>query len=171
MFDAPTDIGLPVLLMEEARTPAWYEATRMPLTPAGIMPFYRYVIRTKGKVEIGANSCGTCHTRIMPDGSLLKGAQGNFPFDRSTAFRTRTRVDEDSARRSEKRLFGVPWLDFDRIDRLSRDEIIGLHDAIPPGVAARDRTSPRYPVVVGDLIGLADKKYPLGFGRDHEALE
>jgi hypothetical protein len=26
-------------------------------------------------------------------------------------------------------------------------------------VAARDRTSPRYPVVVGDLIGLADKKY------------
>jgi hypothetical protein len=51
----------PVLLIEEARTPKWYEATRMPLMPAGIMPFYRYVIRMfyryvirmKGKVEMG----------------------------------------------------------------------------------------------------------------------
>ena len=160
VFDAPTNIGLPILLIEEARTPEWYEATRMPLTPAGIMPFYRYAIRTKGKVEMGTNSCGTCHTRLLPDGSLLKGAQGNFPFDRTTAFRTRTRLNNlDIARRNEKGLFGVPWLDFEKIDQLSLEEIIGLHDAIPPGVAARDRTSPRYPVVVGDLIGLADRKY------------
>lgn len=95
----------------------------------------------------------------MPDGSLLKGAQGNFPFDLTTAFRTRTRVNAEIARRIERAQFGVPWLDFDKIDQLSRDEIIGLHEAIPPGVAARDRTSPRYPVVVGDLIGLADRKY------------
>lgn len=53
VFDAPTAVSVPTLLMEEARTPAWYEATRMPLTPAGILPFYRYVIRTKGKVEFG----------------------------------------------------------------------------------------------------------------------
>jgi len=95
----------------------------------------------------------------MPDGSLLKGAQGNFPFDGTRSFRTRTRAGEDVARRLEKADFGVPWLDFDRLDTLSREEIVGLHDAIPPGVVARDRTSPRYPAVVGDLIGLADRKY------------
>jgi hypothetical protein len=27
-----------------------------------------------------------CHTRVMPDGSVLKGAQGNIPFDRAMAF-------------------------------------------------------------------------------------
>jgi hypothetical protein len=158
VFDGPTGVGAPIRI-EETRAPAWYEATRMPLTSSGIMPFYRYVIRTKGKVEMGANFCGTCHTRVMRDGSLLKGTQGNFPFDRSSAFRMRARFSEDMARRFEKSFFGVPWLDFDNIDRLSRDQIIERHEAIPPGVAARDRTSSRYPVVVGDLIGLADRKY------------
>jgi hypothetical protein len=67
--------------------------------------------------------------------------------------------NQDIARQFEKSFFGVPWLDFDKIDRLSLEEIIGWHEAVPPGVAARDRTSPRYPVPVGDLIGLADRKY------------
>ena len=30
-------------------------------------------------------SCATCHTRIMPDGAVIKGAQGNFPFARAFA--------------------------------------------------------------------------------------
>ena len=47
------------------------------------MPFVKYVIRKKGKVEVGMLACGTCHTRVMPDGAVVKGAQGNFPFDRT----------------------------------------------------------------------------------------
>ena len=55
----------------------------MPLTLEGTVPFYRYVVREKGKVELGSFSCGTCHTRILPDGTIVKGAQGNFPMGRA----------------------------------------------------------------------------------------
>ena len=47
----------------------------------GEIPFYRYVIRKKGMVEMGRRSCAECHTRVMPDGQVVKGAQGNGPFD------------------------------------------------------------------------------------------
>ena len=30
-----------------------------------------------------------CHTRVMPDGSVVKGAQGNLPFDRAIAWDTK----------------------------------------------------------------------------------
>jgi hypothetical protein len=33
-----------------------------------------YVIREKGVVERGSLSCASCHTRLMPDGTLLEGA-------------------------------------------------------------------------------------------------
>jgi hypothetical protein len=58
----------------------------MPLTREGVLPFVNYVVRQKGTVELGSFACATCHTRVMPDGSVLKGAQGNIPFDRAMAF-------------------------------------------------------------------------------------
>ena len=30
-------------------------------------------------------SCAMCHTRVMPNGTTLKGAQGNMPIDRALA--------------------------------------------------------------------------------------
>ena len=57
----------------------------IPLAKDGMMPFFEFRIVEKGKIEIGAGSCGSCHTRLMPDGSLLKGAQGSIPFDRIVA--------------------------------------------------------------------------------------
>ena len=41
-----------------------------------ISPFVQYVIRKKGLAEFGAASCADCHSRVMPDGSILIGAQG-----------------------------------------------------------------------------------------------
>ena len=68
------------------RDPDWYTETRVPLTEGGVMPFLRYVVRKKGLVELGQLSCATCHTRVMPDRTLVKGAQGNFPLDRALAW-------------------------------------------------------------------------------------
>jgi hypothetical protein len=52
-----------------------------PATRDGVIPLFRYVIRKKGVVEIGGgSSCRACHTRLMPDGSLIKGAQGSLPL-------------------------------------------------------------------------------------------
>ena len=57
----------------------WYQQLNIPLTAAGVVPGWRYVVRKKGVVEAGTASC---HSRVMPDGSLLNGAQGNFPTER-----------------------------------------------------------------------------------------
>jgi len=158
VFDAATAYNGPIL-PEETLTSDWYQKTGMPLTRDGVMPFYRYVVRTKGKVELGTNSCATCHTRILADGSVLKGTQGNFPFDRSSAFRMRARFSVGQAQRFERSFFGAPWLDLKRFDTLSLEEIITAHEAIPPGVAARSRSDTASPVAIGDLIGIIDRKY------------
>ena len=71
--------------MAMVRDPKWYERHRVPLTTDGTMPFARYVVRAKGRVDIGNVSCAMCHTRVMPDGTAVLGAQGNFPFESVTA--------------------------------------------------------------------------------------
>ena len=43
----------------------------------GSLPFYRYVVRQKGKVEIGVLSCGMCYTRVMSDLSVINGVLGD----------------------------------------------------------------------------------------------
>ena len=47
----------------------------------GISPFAFYVIRERGKLETGEASCAECHSRVMPDGTVIRGAQGNRPVD------------------------------------------------------------------------------------------
>jgi hypothetical protein len=61
-----------------ARDPEWESEVAPSLVPNGTIPGLRYVVRTKGEVEIGILSCAMCHSRVMPDGTLIKGAQGNF---------------------------------------------------------------------------------------------
>ena len=56
------------------RDPKWYQQTNALTTPEGILPYVRYVVREQGKVEVGTLSCAMCHTRVLPDGSVIKGA-------------------------------------------------------------------------------------------------
>jgi hypothetical protein len=168
IFDSASVFNFPETAAE-VRDPAWYKTAGVPVARDGIMPVDRYVIRKKGEVELGGLSCATCHTRIMPDGSLLKGAQGNFPLDRITAYRFR---DDPSfgghpralgfARGYERFLFTTPWVQPDPLadlDEMSSDALAARHAAIPPGVVARHGTSPLYPTQVPDLIGVKGRRY------------
>ena len=158
VFDAPIAFGPP----NDVRDPRWYQRVGMPLTSDGSVPFYRYVIRERGKVELGAFSCGTCHTRILPDGSIVKGAQGNFPLGRAQADRYAKTANVDVVRGLERGLYSAPWLATDAYPNLagrSLAEIVALHQAIPPGVMARHGTSPLVPVKVPDLIGVRERRY------------
>jgi hypothetical protein len=86
VFDAPVVFGPPAgYTIPEVRDPEWYRKSGVPVTKDGVMPFFYYAIREKGTVEVAAFGCGTCHTRVMPDGTALKGPQGNFPVDRTFA--------------------------------------------------------------------------------------
>jgi hypothetical protein len=166
VFDAPIVYGslfIPASDSLYVRDPAWYRLTGTPVTKEGVMTFYRYVIREKGKIEIGLISCGMCHTRVMPDGSIIKGGQGNFPFDRAMAHDYRTGIDDvNAARLAERALYAAPWLKPDphaRVEHMSKEEIAALHDAVPPGVAARHGGSPRAPMKIPDLFNIHDRKY------------
>ena len=168
VFEAPTlfdGVGV-----TEVRNPKFYEQTRIPVTRDGTAPFYRYVVRKKGEIEVGFLSCATCHTRVMRDGTVIKGAQGNFPIQNETAFLMRAEValaaDKDQVLRqirlSQGRRFVAPWLRPDpnaHIDQMSVEEIASAFEAIPPGVVARTNASLFSPVPIPDLIGLKDRHY------------
>jgi hypothetical protein len=170
VFDAPIGSGHIASFGSDLylRDPNWYQLTGAPLARDGTLPFYRYVIREKGNIEIGLFSCGMCHTRVMADGSVIKGAQGNFPFDRASAWDTNQQsrfmapVNNFIARRFDRLLFATPWIKpnpFPELGRLSAREIAARNAAIPPGVMARHGTSPYSPAKVPDLIGIQERRY------------
>lgn len=168
IFEMPIGFGSGRLLpsMETnlfVRDPNWYTEHAVPTTKEGVNPFFRYIIREPGKVEVGVLSCAMCHTRVTSDGMAVLGAQGNFPFGRVYA----TQMLEpgaipDAVRGLERNLFGAPWISPDPQEDLWNsplEELAAAHAAIPPGVVARHRSSPHSPVVVPDLFGLQARNY------------
>lgn len=172
VFEAPVSFdGDPAAITDvnRARDPEWYKQTGTPIAREGVMPYARYVIRQKGVVEVGNLACAMCHTRVMPDGSVIKGAQGNFPFDRAIGFIVRAAAKAlgeqqaaDIQRLFQRFLFATPWLRPDRlarIEQMNAYEIAALQDSIPPGVLARHGTSVFSPVQIPDLIGIRERRY------------
>jgi hypothetical protein len=143
-----------------------------PLAKNNLYPFSRYVIDEKGKIKRGLFSCAMCHSRVMEDGFVIKGAQGNFPFDRQGVYDVEdyaSRLSGDTLKQFDtgsqnnmKSLFGAPWIkdkSQEELDTMSTKTIIAYFKAIPPGVMARHGTGLRYPAKIPDLIGIKDRKY------------
>jgi hypothetical protein len=181
VFDAPIAYdsdswGSSPVGVDDVRYPAWYALTGTPAGADGVVPFARYVVRVKGKVELSQQSCAMCHTRVMPDGSVIKGAQGNFPFDRAAAWRL-TELSQASANPSLllarvrtflRSSFDAPWLSASprtKLDGLSLGEVAGALRSIPPGVTDRGGSSLLNPVQTPDLIGLKERHF-----LDHTGL-
>lgn len=180
VFDAPiaydTDPwGRSFVAVNDVRDPAWYIATQTPVGPNGVMPFARYVIRKKGLVELGQQACTMCHSRLMSDGTLIKGAQGNFPVGPAASLELQKLAGESGGRDVEGRdgllervrtvmrsSFDAPWLHPDpegRIYSLSLAEVVETLKTIPPGVNHRSGSSLFHPVQISDLIGVKDRRY------------
>ncbi|MEK6324220.1 MAG: di-heme oxidoredictase family protein [Acidobacteriota bacterium] len=170
VFDAPIQFVSSGMLVSAVRDLAWYQKNRVPITRSGIFPNMQYVVREKGKVEVGILSCAMCHTRVMPDGSTIKGAQGNFPDDRTFGYESRLEAeqakDKDEAlkglRDFMRRSYAAPWLGNDPNalpERMTVDEIASVMEAIPPGVCARLGSSAFFPARIPDLIGVKDRRH------------
>jgi len=169
VFDAPVKPAF--MSLEDVRNQTWYEQAQWPNAADGTVPILRYVVRQKGVVALEMFSCATCHTRLMPDGSVVKGAQGNFLLGRPNAIKLREasqRPDADSSpivkqmRLTLRATSAVPWLAPDpeaRLDRMPIEELINALEAMPAGVNPRHRASPLYPVQIPDLIGVKDRRY------------
>lgn len=166
-----------IATIDDVRNPDWYTTTGVPVAKDGTVPFVRYVIRKKGEVELGDFACGFCHTRVMPDGSVVEGAQGNFPFEKSKARYLRNRLASSDdprkvdaeLRRLDRSLFEAPWLKPDPVapmGSMTTDQLIAAHEAMPAEVVGRHRSSLFYPVQIPDLIGVKDRRY-----LDHTGLQ
>src|SRR5215470_5491675 len=122
----------------------------------------------KGKWNLEHSQCGMCHTRVMEDGTVIKGAQGNLPFERAAAL-TVNKVTLEGLLRFEVTSFGTPWVKPDplsEIRKMSLEQLAEMHSAIPPGVIGRNGTNPLFPPQIPDLIGIKDRKY-----LDHTGLQ
>jgi hypothetical protein len=170
VFDSAIEFESSGTLFSGVRDIAWYQKNKVSITKDGVFPFMRYVVREKGKVELGILSCAMCHTRVMPDGSTIKGAQGNFPDDRAFGYETRieaAQATDKGAKLRELRRFmrsnyAAPWLQPDpnaKADQMSIDEIASALEAIVPGVCARQGSSLFFPPRIPDLIGIKDRRY------------
>ena len=114
VFSAPlfTDASdQAVIAITDIKATTWYQKRRkIPISKDGVLPFVHYVIREKGKIELGSFSCAMCHTRVMPDGTMLKGAQGNFPFERSGKYSPRPSLPAPLLHAFNQGLYAAPWL-------------------------------------------------------------
>jgi len=174
VFNAPTSLHPLFFTAGDLRDPGFYKRTGMPVAQDGAIPFARWVVERKGSVELGTMGCNTCHTRVLGDGTVVPGAQGNNPGDREGAQLLATSakaigVEKVVAQvRNFARQFEMPWLpeDMNRLPRsMSLDDFIAAGEAIPPGVTVRANTSMLLPPQIPDLIGVRERRY-----LDHTGL-
>jgi hypothetical protein len=174
VFNAAVSFGPVFFSAADVRDPEFYAKTGMPVGRDGVVPFARWVVRRNGVVELGSMGCNTCHTRVMPDGAIVPGAQGNNPGDRQGARMLRLGAQAAGEAkvldrvRSFARQFEVPWLkdDPNRATRMmSLEQLMAAGEAIPPGVTARSHTSMVLPPQIPDLIGVRERRY-----LDHTGL-
>ncbi len=165
VFEMPIAYNDPIVTMTMVRDPAWYERHRMPLTADGVLPFARYVVRQRGRVDIANLSCAMCHTRVLPGGSAVRGAQGTFPVDAICA-ETIAGAPPPVLKWIGDILSAAPWDDA-MTRRLGALDLQQASRAVPAGVIVRQGTSVLAPPAVPDLIGLRDRRYfdKTGLGR------
>lgn len=168
VFEMAVDFDGPILRPAQVRDRGWLARHGVPVASDGTIPFARWVVREKGKVELGNVSCAMCHTRVMPDGMTILGAQGNFPFDRIFADDI-PNIPPAVMPSVVQSLVGAPW-DVEgsaRLRAMSHADFRDAWAAIPPGVITRQGTSVFAPPAVPDLIGIADRRYldKTGLGR------
>jgi hypothetical protein len=125
----------------------------------------RWVPTAKG-VALGVSDCSGCHTRVLPDGSLLDGAPFNDPGDGLTGEVFLRGIASlaagESLGQTAWRQYGVPWVAGDiheQLKTMSDQDLPALFASNPPGTFARANGSPYYPTQVPDLIGIRDHRY------------
>ena len=174
VFEAPTSFGPVFFGAEQLRDPRFFEQTGMPVAADGTVPFATWVIREKGKVEMGSMGCNTCHTRVLDDGKVVPGAPSNNPADRQGALMLEGAAKFAGPAKILERIrefalqFETPWLDED-LNRQARtmplEALVAAGKAIPAGVTARSFTSMFVPPQIPDLIGVREQKF-----LDHTGL-
>ena len=145
------------------------DATHDAMTADGIILDYRWVVDRDSTLKISLSSCAGCHSRLMPDGSLLSGAPCNFDLASSPAASILLAPLSPTGLSAAERfyqMYGVPWRSDDvhaqyksRTDA-QMDEIFDQETGAPDGtVFNRFNGSPLFTTRMADLIGVKDRRY------------
>jgi mono/diheme cytochrome c family protein len=167
IFDAPTFFQNPA---QAPAGPQFFPAAGVPVAADGTYPFSRYVIRKKGEVELGGNSCAGCHTRVMPDGTVLKGAQGNLPIERVLSVTLRALAKQGTGdmmvaqflKPMLRTFYAAPWITpdpYERVAKMSLEDLAAAWSQVPAGVMLRDGSTFDASPQIPDLIGIRDRRY------------
>lgn len=136
----------------------------------GVLLDYRWVVDRDGKLKLSLSSCAGCHTRLMPDGSVLAGAPSNFDLSEAPAVGILLKNVRRSQKLSKGELFyleyGVPWrkddvhLPYKSMTDEEIDKARSQPTGEPPGTMfARFGGSPFFPTRMADLRGIRNRKY------------
>jgi hypothetical protein len=141
------------------------------ITKEGVVVGVRWVVDHDRKLKLTFNECAACHTRVLPDGTAILGAQGNIRFG-THAFAA---INEQAEKYSERfgprpspaeasyREYGVPWLADDinaRFKTMSKEDLQRIDGpTAAPSTFPRFDGSPFFTNRMPDLIGVKDRKY------------
>jgi mono/diheme cytochrome c family protein len=151
-----------------ARSPGGFAGAEVKARADGMLPDLRW-IPTSGGVAVGLSNCAACHTRLMPDGTLLRGAPpseeaspiGRFRMGRWGA--SPVELAGDVGPMTLWRSWAAPWIKDDiheSIKTMTPGQLGPLFgSAAAPGLFPRWNGSAFYPTKIPDLIGLKDRKY------------
>jgi cytochrome c553 len=129
----------------------------------GTYPWVRYWVVKKGDVRAFFTACGSCHTRVLDDGTVVPGAQGNLNESHYHATRLQGgRVTLDQWKETRRRQYSMPWLTPDPAEAyqaLTLEQAVTVERSVPPGVRSRIGASHTYAPRIPDLIGVRDRQW------------
>jgi mono/diheme cytochrome c family protein len=151
-----------------ARSPEGFAKSAVQPRADGTLADLRWIPTAKG-LAMGLANCAACHTRAMPDGTLLRGAPpsevpsplGRFGMGRWGA--SPVELAGDTPVMTVWRSWAAPWIQDDIHESLKamKPGQIGplFGAAAAPGLFPRWNGSAYYPTKIPDLIGVKDRKY------------
>jgi hypothetical protein len=139
------------------------------VTRDGVIAGLRWVVDRDKRLKITLGECGACHTRVLPDGTEVIGAQGNLNFRLSVFGAVIAKAEE--ARKAAGHFlplnedlysqYAVPWLRDDvnaRVKTMTPEQL-GALGTFAPSTFPRFNGSPWYTNHMPDLIGVKDRTY------------
>lgn len=164
---------------DDPRALAWVDDPAAPerehalVTKDGIIVSLRWVVDTDRKLKLTLSECSACHTRVLPDGTAIEGAQGNLNFALSIFGAIFERAEEykktlgprPAGAELSYQFYAVPWLAddinarFKTMSNEERERIDGPPSTATPGTFPRFNGSPYFTNHMPDLIGVKDRRY------------
>ena len=149
---------------------AYRDGAHDALSADGVILDYRWVVGEDSKLRISFSSCAGCHSRLMPDGSVLPGAPCNFDLSDAPAVqRMLAQLQFAPGASIGRELYiqhGVPWLEEDvhapLLEMSDGDVAAALFgdSGAPPGTTfARFNGSPYFTTRMADLRGIRQRRY------------